>query len=42
MRMAEPEHFDVLVVGAGLSGVAAGYHLQDKCPGKELRHSREP
>jgi monooxygenase len=34
MRMAEPEHFDVLVVGAGLSGVAAGYHLQDKCPGK--------
>ena len=23
---------DVLVVGAGLSGIAAGYHLQDKCP----------
>ena len=32
--MTEPEHFDVLVVGAGLSGIAAGYHLQDKCPGK--------
>ncbi|MBV8851569.1 MAG: NAD(P)/FAD-dependent oxidoreductase, partial [Methylobacteriaceae bacterium] len=32
--MAEQEHFDVLVVGAGLSGVAAGYHLQTKCPGK--------
>jgi monooxygenase len=32
--MAEPEHFDVLIVGAGLSGIAAGYHLQTKCPGK--------
>ena len=29
-----PEHFDVLIVGAGLSGVGAGYHLQQKCPGK--------
>ena len=28
------EHFDVLIVGAGLSGVGAGYHLQEKCPGK--------
>ena len=28
------EPLDVLVVGAGLSGVAAGYHLQDKCPEK--------
>lgn len=26
------EHFDVLVVGAGLSGVGAGYHLQTGCP----------
>lgn len=26
------EYFDVLVVGAGISGVGAGYHLQDKCP----------
>ncbi len=25
---------DVLVVGAGLSGIAAGYHLHTKCPGK--------
>ncbi|WP_372018136.1 flavin-containing monooxygenase [Tistrella mobilis] len=24
---------DVLVIGAGLSGVAAGYHLQTRCPG---------
>ena len=28
------EHFDVLIVGAGLSGIGAGYHLQQKCPGK--------
>src|SRR3954465_6981142 len=28
------EHFDVLIVGAGLSGIGAGYHLQRKCPGK--------
>ena len=29
-----PEHVDVLIVGAGLSGVGAGYHLQTRCPGK--------
>jgi monooxygenase len=29
-----PEHVDVLIVGAGLSGIGAGYHVQDKCPGK--------
>ena len=28
------EYVDVLVVGAGISGIAAGYHLQDKCPDK--------
>ena len=28
------EHVDVLIVGAGLSGIGAGYHVQDKCPGK--------
>ncbi len=26
--------FDVLIIGAGLSGIGAGYHLQDKCPNK--------
>ena len=26
------EHLDVLVVGAGLSGIGAGLHLQAKCP----------
>jgi monooxygenase len=30
------EHFDVLIIGAGLSGVAAGYHLQTKCPTKRF------
>jgi monooxygenase len=28
------EHFDVVVVGAGISGVGAGYFLQRDCPGK--------
>jgi monooxygenase len=28
------EHFDVLVVGAGLSGIGAGCHLQASCPGR--------
>ena len=28
------EHFDVLIVGAGLSGIGAGYHLQTECPAK--------
>ena len=27
-------HYDVLVVGAGISGIGAGYHLQTKCPKK--------
>jgi cation diffusion facilitator CzcD-associated flavoprotein CzcO len=26
------EHFDVIVVGAGISGIGAGYHLQAHCP----------
>jgi len=28
------EHVDVLIVGAGISGIGAGYHLQDKSPGR--------
>lgn len=28
------QHVDVLIVGAGLSGIGAGYHLQANCPGK--------
>ncbi len=27
-------HFDVIVIGAGISGIGAGYHLQTKCPEK--------
>ncbi|MEO1286924.1 MAG: NAD(P)/FAD-dependent oxidoreductase [Chloroflexota bacterium] len=30
----QTEHVDILVVGAGLSGIGAGYHIQDKCPDK--------
>ena len=26
------EHFDVVVVGAGISGIAAAHHLQTRCP----------
>lgn len=28
------EHLDVLIVGAGLSGIGAAWHLQKNCPGK--------
>ena len=28
------EHFDVLVVGAGISGIGAAYYLQARCPGR--------
>ena len=27
------EHFDVLIVGAGISGVGGAYHLSTQCPG---------
>jgi len=27
-------HVDVLIVGAGISGVGSAYHLQEQCPGK--------
>jgi cation diffusion facilitator CzcD-associated flavoprotein CzcO len=30
------EHFDVVVVGAGLSGIGAGYHLKTACPDRSF------
>ena len=36
------DHIDVLIIGAGLSGIGAAYHLQQKCPGRALRHPRGP
>ena len=30
---AKTEHFDVLIVGAGISGVGSAYHLTTQCPG---------
>ena len=29
-----PDHVDVLIVGAGLSGIGSAHHLQERCPGK--------
>ena len=30
------EHFDVLIVGAGISGVGGAYHLTTQCPGQDV------
>jgi cation diffusion facilitator CzcD-associated flavoprotein CzcO len=30
------EHFDVLIVGAGISGVGGAYHLRHQCPDKSF------
>jgi len=30
----ETPHFDVLIIGAGLSGIGAAYHIQNNCPDK--------
>ena len=32
LRAMATEYFDVIIVGAGLSGIGAAWHLQDKCP----------
>ena len=32
-RHSAIEHFDVLIVGAGISGVGGAYHLTKQCPG---------
>lgn len=33
---AQSAHFDVLIVGAGISGIDAAYHLQQNCPEKSF------
>src|SRR5215471_7098897 len=30
------EHFDVLIVGAGISGIGAAVHLKARCPGRRF------
>ncbi|MCV7176860.1 flavin-containing monooxygenase [Mycolicibacterium sphagni] len=30
------EHVDVVIVGAGISGISAAWHLQDRCPSKSF------
>ena len=30
------EYVDVLIVGAGISGIGSSWHLQDKCPGRSF------
>jgi monooxygenase len=34
MALMPLDHVDVLIVGAGLSGIGAAHHLQAECPGK--------
>lgn len=33
---AAPRHVDVLIVGAGISGIGSAYHLQQQCPEKSF------
>jgi cation diffusion facilitator CzcD-associated flavoprotein CzcO len=37
MATAAPNHVDVLIVGAGLSGIGTAYHLQTDCPDRSYR-----
>ena len=36
LSMARVERFDVLIVGAGISGIGSAHHLQEQCPGKSF------
>ena len=33
-QATDTQHVDVLIAGAGISGVGSAYHLQQQCPGK--------
>lgn len=35
-RRTQPEEVDVLIIGAGLSGIGAAVHLQRACPGRSF------
>ena len=35
-QLAKAEHFDVLIAGAGISGIGAAYHLTKQCPDKSF------
>ena len=34
--MTAVEHFDVVIVGAGISGIGAAHHLREQCPGRSF------
>src|SRR5665213_3155460 len=34
MRTTASDHVDVLIIGAGLSGIGAACHLERRCPGR--------
>lgn len=34
--MASEPYYDIIVVGAGISGIGAGYHIQKYCPNKSF------
>ena len=34
MAGPSPQHVDVLIVGAGISGIGGAVHLQERCPGR--------
>ncbi|MEM6966233.1 MAG: NAD(P)/FAD-dependent oxidoreductase [Bacteroidota bacterium] len=36
MNKASVPIYDVVIIGAGLSGICAAYHIQDKCPDKSF------